>query len=190
MRVVAATNRDLQEEISQGRFREDLFYRLNVFPIRLPDLCERGDDIILLAEAFAQRFAKRMGRRFERLTPEDQQLLKRYPWPGNVRELQNVIERALILSAGRKLDLSRAMPLPDGRLEPEPAGSSTTEPSSKVLTALELEEFERRNLLRALEACGWKISGSEGVSALLGLPPSTVASRIKALGISRFKPAQ
>ena len=191
-RVVAATNRDLQDEVSKGRFREDLFYRLNVFPIRLPDLCEREDDIILLAEAFAQRFAARMGRRFERLTPEEQQLLKSYPWPGNVRELQNVIERALILSSGRKLDLSRAMPLPDGRLAPEAAAgsSSTTDNPAKVLTALQLEEFERRNLLRALETCGWKISGSEGVAALLGLPPSTVASRIKALGISRFKPAQ
>ena len=191
-RVVAATNRDLQDEVSKGRFREDLFYRLNVFPICLPDLCEREDDIILLAEAFAQRFAARMGRRFERLTPEEQQLLKSYSWPGNVRELQNVIERALILSSGRKLDLSRAMPLPDGRLAPEAAAgsSSTTDNPAKVLTALQLEEFERRNLLRALETCGWKISGSEGVAALLGLPPSTVASRIKALGISRFKPTQ
>ncbi len=114
VRVIAATNRSLEDEISDGRFREDLYYRLNVFPIRLPSLRERGDDILLLAEAFGRRFAERMGRRFDELTDEDKQLLKAYSWPGNVRELQNVIERALILSSGRKLDLSRAMPQADG----------------------------------------------------------------------------
>ncbi len=188
VRVIAATNRNLEDEISDGRFREDLYYRLNVFPIRLPSLRERGDDIFLLAEAFGRRFAERMGRRFDELTDEDKRLLKAYSWPGNVRELQNVIERALILSSGRKLDLSRAMPQADGgehvgrtcrplRAAPQPA---------KVLSAVEFEEFEKRNLLRALETCGWKISGAKGVSALLGLPPSTVSSRIKALRIQRL----
>ena len=114
VRVIAATNRNLEEEISDGRFREDLYYRLNVFPIRVPSLQERGEDILLLAGAFGRRFAERMGRRFEELTEEDKGLLKACAWPGNVRELQNVIERALILSSGHKLELSRAMPQADG----------------------------------------------------------------------------
>jgi PAS domain S-box-containing protein len=187
VRVIAATNRSLEDEISDGRFREDLYYRLDVFPIRVPALRERGDDTFLLAESFGRRFAERMGRRFEALTDEDKRLLKAYSWPGNVRELQNVIERALILSSGRKLDLSRAMPQADGGEEAEVVPAASTAPqSAKVLSAVELEEFEKRNLLRALEMCGWKISGAEGVSALLGLPPSTVSSRMKALGIRRL----
>jgi transcriptional regulator with GAF, ATPase, and Fis domain len=186
VRVIAATNRSLEDEISEGRFREDLYYRLNVFPIRLPALRERGEDIFLLAEALGRRFAERMGRRFEELTDEDKGLLKAYSWPGNVRELQNVIERALILSSGHKLELTRAMPqADDGQQDAAvPAGSITPQPA-KVLSAIELEELEKRNLLRALEECGWKISGAMSVSALLGLPPSTVSSRIKALGIRR-----
>ncbi|HEY5704105.1 MAG TPA: sigma 54-interacting transcriptional regulator [Terrimicrobiaceae bacterium] len=187
VRVIAATNRSLEEEVSDGRFREDLYYRLNVFPIRVPTLQERGDDIFLLAEAFGRRFAERMGRRFDELTDEDKRLLKAYAWPGNVRELQNVIERALILSSGRKLDLSRAMPQADSGERVEFATTASTSPQpAKVLSAIELEELEKRNLLRALETCGWKISGPKGVSALMGLPPSTVSSRIKALGIHRL----
>jgi formate hydrogenlyase transcriptional activator len=160
---------------------------LNVFPVRLPALRERGDDILLLAEAFGRRFAQRMGRRFEELTQEERRLLKAYAWPGNVRELQNVIERALILSSGRKLDLSRAMPRPDGGVESEAETVNSTDfQRGKILNSVEFQEFEKRNLLRALEACGWKISGARGVSALMGLPPSTVTSRMKALGIRRL----
>ena len=187
VRVIAATNRSLEDEIADGRFREDLYYRLNVFPIRLPSLQERGDDILLLAEAFGRRFAERMGRRFDEPTDEDKQLLKAYSWPGNVRELQNVIERALILSSGRKLDLSRAMPQANGGERDENVLAASTAPQpAKVLSAVEFEELEKRNLLCALEACGWKISGAKGVSALLGLPPSTVSSRMKALRIQRL----
>ena len=186
VRVVTATNRNLEDEIADGRFREDLYYRLNVFPIRLPSLRERGEDIFLLAEAFGHRFAERMGRHFDELTEEDRHQLKSYSWPGNVRELQNVIERALILCSGRKLDLSRAMPRLDGGEDfgAVPVDASHLQPG-KVLNSIEFEEFERRNLLRALETCGWKISGVGSVSALMGLPPSTVSSRIKALGIRR-----
>ncbi|MGA7394555.1 MAG: sigma 54-interacting transcriptional regulator [Terrimicrobiaceae bacterium] len=186
VRVVTATNRNLEDEISDGRFREDLYYRLNVFPIRLPSLRERGEDIFLLAEAFGRRFAERMGRRFDELTEEDKRQLKSYSWPGNVRELQNVIERALILCSGRKLDLSRAMPRLDGGEDfgAVPVDSGHSQPG-KVLNSIEFEEFEKRNLLRALETCGWKISGVGSVSALMGLPPSTISSRIKALGIRR-----
>jgi formate hydrogenlyase transcriptional activator len=179
VRLIAATNRSLEDEISDGRFREDLYYRLNVFPIRLPALRERGDDIFLLAEAFGQRFAERMGRRFEGLTDEDKRLL-------NVRELQNVIEHALILSSGGNFDLSRALPRLERGGEPEAlVVNPLSSRSEKVLNSEELQEFERRNLLRALEMCGWKISGGRGVAALMGLPPSTVSSRIKALGIHR-----
>ena len=114
-------------------------------------------------------------------------MLKAYCWPGNVRELQNVIERALIQSSGGKLDLSQAIPRGAGSAEAEvlAVGSRASQPD-RVLNCNELEEFERRNLVRALESCGWKISGEKGVAALLGLPPSTVSSRIKALGIQRL----
>lgn len=140
VRVVAATNRSLEDEISDGRFREDLYYRLNVFPIRVPALRERGDDICLLAGAFVRRFADRMGRRFENLTAEDGRLLRSES---------------------------------SGRLQ------------TRILTAAEIEELEKNNLIFALEKCGWRISGSEGVAVLVGLAPSTIASRMKTLGIRR-----
>jgi transcriptional regulator with GAF, ATPase, and Fis domain len=133
VRVVAATNRDLGDMVRDGTFREDLFYRLNVFPLRVPPLRERGGDIALLAGAFVERFARRMGRRIEPLHPDDVARLREYSWPGNVRELQNVIERA--------------------------------------------------NIQRALAACGGKISGENGAAALLGMNPSTLRSRLKALGL-------
>lgn len=186
VRVIAATNRTLEDEISAGRFREDLYYRLDVFPIRVPALRERGDDICLLAEAFVRRFAERMGRRFEDLTDRDRELLRSYDWPGNVRELQNVIERALILSPARTLDLGRAIPRPDNGAEIESAcADPAARPQIRVLTAVEMEDLEKRNLLLALEKSEWKISGVDGAAMLLGLPASTIASRIKALGIRR-----
>ncbi|HEU4678398.1 MAG TPA: sigma 54-interacting transcriptional regulator [Terrimicrobiaceae bacterium] len=186
VRVIAATNRTLEDEISTGRFREDLYYRLNVFPIRVPALRERGDDICLLAEAFVRRFAARIGRRFEELTDQDRKMLRSYDWPGNVRELQNVIERALILSPARTLDLGRALPRPEDGAEIESAHADLdARPQMRVLTAVEMEELEKRNLLLALDKSEWKISGVDGAASLLGLPASTIASRIKALGIRR-----
>jgi PAS domain S-box-containing protein len=182
VRVIAATNRDIAAEVKSGRFREDLYYRLNVFPIHLPPLRVRGEDVALLAETFARRMARRMGRRFERLQEEDAALLRAYDWPGNVRELQNVIERALILSNGSGLALLRALPSDAARNLPTP--SFQTSSVSRVLTAAELAELERANLSRAVESAGGKISGANGVAALLGLPPSTVASRMKAMGIT------
>jgi PAS domain S-box-containing protein len=183
VRVVAATNRRLEDEIAAGRFREDLYYRLNVFPIRLPPLRERGDDIALLAETFVARFAQRMGRRFDPLDEDALRLLRGYTWPGNVRELQNVIERALILSPDRRIDLARA--LPTGAIAADLSPTRREEKDTRILTAAELEELERTNLRRALEAVGWKISGADGAAARLGLPASTVSSRMKALGLSR-----
>jgi transcriptional regulator with GAF, ATPase, and Fis domain len=181
VRVVAATNRDLGDMVRDGKFREDLFYRLNVFPLRVPPLRERGSDIALVAGAFVERFARRMGRRIEPLHPDDVARLREYSWPGNVRELQNVIERAIILSPGSRLELYRAMP----------AASVTTPPpvaeadSARILTAAEMESLERANIERALAACGGKISGENGAAQRLGLAPSTLSSRMKALGIHR-----
>jgi transcriptional regulator with GAF, ATPase, and Fis domain len=179
VRVVAATNRDLARMAKEGTFRTDLLYRLNVFPLHLPPLRERCEDVVVLAEAFAKGFARRRGRAVAPLSPDQKAKLRRYEWPGNVRELQNVIERALITSAdGRTLNLDRALP---------EAAAPVAAPANgdRVLTATELEDLERRNVVRALEAAGWKVSGDDGAAALLGLKPNTLASRIKKLGIRR-----
>jgi len=183
VRVVAATNRDLGAMVAEGKFREDLFYRLNVFPVRVPALRERGADIAVLAKAFVERFARRMGRRIEPLHPDDIRRLQEYHWPGNVRELQNVIERALILATGSRIELQRA--LPAEVVAPAANLKSPEEIAPRVLNADELEAIERLNLERALAATNGKISGVNGVAKILGLPPSTVTSRMKALGLQR-----
>jgi len=170
--------------VAAGEFREDLFYRLNVFPLRLPPLRERGDDVVLLARGFAERFARRMGRRVAPFLPEEERLLRGHAWPGNVRELQNVVERALILAPGERIALRAAMPeAPDDGRPPGPA-----EPSAeRILRAEELQALERANVIRALEAADWKVAGAGGAAQLLGLPPSTLASRMKALRIRRSR---
>jgi PAS domain S-box-containing protein len=185
VRVVAATNRDLGEMAREGKFREDLFYRLNVLPLRVPPLRERGRDVALLARVFAERFARRMGRRLDPLRPDDFQRLQDYPWPGNVRELQNVIERAIIFSTGARLDLNRAMP--ETAAPVQPPVDNKTGSDTRILSAKELESFERANIERALVACGGKISGENGAACRIGIPPSTLKSRIKALGIQRLR---
>jgi transcriptional regulator with GAF, ATPase, and Fis domain len=174
------TNRDLASMVSEGKFREDLFYRLNVFPLRVPPLRERGADVALLARAFVERLARRMGRRIEPLHPDDVRRLQNYSWPGNVRELQNVIERAIILATGSRLELHRA--LPADAFPPTSSTLSTSEPL-RILMAAELESLERANIQRALVVSGGKISGDGGAARRLGLPASTVTARIKALGI-------
>lgn len=181
VRVIAATNRDLRKEASEGRFREDLFYRLNVFPIQLPALRERPDDIPVLAEAFAARYAKRIGREVAPLTPECAARLKAYAWPGNVRELENVIERAVITSVGGRMNLARALP----EAIPATAPECAPERDVRIYTAAELEELEGQNFRRALEHCAWRVSGEQGAAHLLGLKPSTLTSRLKVLGIKR-----
>jgi PAS domain S-box-containing protein len=175
VRVIAATNRDLEAMIRDGRFRQDLFYRLNVFPLRVPPLRERGEDIPLLARAFAERFSARLGRSLAPLTAEDLTRLLRYEWPGNVRELQNVIERAVITARDGRLNLDRALP--------EPAAA--TPGPSRILTIAELEDLERRSVEAALEEAGGKVSGAGGAAERLGIPASTLSSRMKALGIRR-----
>jgi len=183
VRVIAATNRNLAKMVAAGTFREDLYFRLNVFPIHLPPLRERGRDVEHLANAFIQRFARRMGKRVNPLNENQLRQLRAYEWPGNVRELQNVIERAMILTSGSDLQLARAMSGFTSTSAPVPA--PTPEPPSKVLTAREMEEFERANIRRALESCSWKVSGENGAARLLGIPATTLSSRIKALGIRR-----
>jgi len=182
VRVVAATNRDLRREAAEGRFREDLFYRLNVFPIQLPPLRERPEDIPLLAQAFARRFSQRLGKPVAPLTPDCTAQLQSYSWPGNVRELGNVIERAVITAVAGRMNFSRALP---ETVASNAADSMIEETSERILNAAELEELERRNYVRALENCGWRVSGDNGAARLLGLNASTMSSRMKALGIKR-----
>jgi PAS domain S-box-containing protein len=183
VRVVAATNRDLLQSIAEGKFREDLYYRLSVFPITLPPLRERGGDVVLLADEFARQFARRMGRRIEPISPNMATRLGAYPWPGNVRELQNVIERAVITARDGRLNLDRALPaaaLPDAVTASENPGEE-----APLLTVEDLTRIERDNLRRALERCGWQVAGDAGAARLLGVAPSTLASRMKALGVHR-----
>jgi PAS domain S-box-containing protein len=185
VRVIAATNRDLGREVAEGRFREDLYYRLNVFPIRVPPLRERQEDIAPLATSFARRFARKLGRPFESLSLDEIGRLRSYGWPGNVRELQNAIERALVVSAGGRLDLDRALPVAAAT---RPFAPESITSQDRVWTDRELQEKERANFLRALEQCRWRVSGKDGAASLLGMKPSTLTSRLKALKIRRPAP--
>ena len=183
VRVLAATNRDLKQATQEGKFREDLYYRLNVFPIEVPPLRERGNDIGLLASTFASKFAQRMGRSIEPLSTDCLRRLKAYSWPGNVRELQNVIERAVITSRDGRLNLDRALP-ESGKVTATGALSSE-DTERRVRTAKELEALERTNLIAALETTAWRVAGENGAAQLLGMKPTTLNSRMKALGIER-----
>jgi PAS domain S-box-containing protein len=189
VRVIAATNRDMKKAIGEGNFREDLYYRLNVFPISVPSLRDRREDIPLLAAAFAAKFARRLGRQLQSLSEECEKRLMSYPWPGNVRELQNVIERAVITARDGRLNLDRA--LPDGEGEPVREAAipeaMSQEIAEQILQMRELEQLERKNILRALETTGWRVAGNDGAAVLLGMNPSTLNSRIRALRIARPK---
>jgi len=186
VRVLAATNRDLQKEAQDGKFREDLYYRLNVFPIHLPPLRERGEDVVLLANTFVQHFAQRMGRTVAPLSPDALRRLTAYHWPGNVRELQNVIERAVITAQSGQLNLGRALPDVEEKLS-SPPDPLKQEPPTCIRTHQELQNLERQNIRLALEQSGWKVSGEQGAAKMLGMNSSTLASRMKALGITRVK---
>ena len=186
VRVIAATNHDLRQAALKRTFREDLYYRLSVFPIELPPLRDRGDDVILLASAFVEKFARRMGRAIAPLSPEYIRRLKTYDWPGNVRELQNVIERAIITSRDGRLNLDRALPESSKTAGVEPAAPLNPAPEN-ILTDRAFREMERNNIIRALEACGWKVAGEDGAARLLGVNSSTLNSRMKSLGIERLR---
>ena len=185
VRVVAATNRNLAREVKAGRFREDLFYRLNVFPIEVPPLRKRTPDIPLLAEQFLARATQKLKRR-ARLTDTNVAELQGYDWPGNVRELQNVIERAVITAKSGKLRFH--LPGSSEQVEaPAPPPPRDAE-ASDILTDDAIRELERSNLLAALEHADGKIYGAGGAAELLGLKPTTVASRIQRLGLNGPKP--
>lgn len=184
VRVIAATNRDLYKEVQKGNFREDLYYRLNVFPIHVPPLRERGDDIVNLTETFSTRFANNLGLKLQSLCNEDIYALKNYSWPGNVRELQNVIERAVITSQNGKLDIINALPQTFHHLVKLENGSYNAEPE-KVYTSKELQDLERENIIKALRKSDWKVSGKNGAARILDIPPTTLSSRIKALKIKK-----
>jgi len=175
VRLVAATHRDLAAMMAEGRFRNDLYYRLNVFPLELPPLRERQDDIPRLVRHFTQAFARRMGRRIESIPSAVMDALVRYPWPGNVRELQNVIERAVILSNGSTLQVPAADLHPAAR----PAADSC------AVETITLTDAEREHILRALHDSNWVLGGPNGAAARLGMKRSTLHWKIKKLGISR-----
>jgi formate hydrogenlyase transcriptional activator len=179
VRVIAATNRDLQTAIAERAFRSDLFYRLNVFPVEMPPLHERPTDIPILVEYFAHRLSKRAGKKITGISSQTLDLLQSYPWPGNIRELQNVIERAVIVSDGELLTV-------DSRWL---AGRSTQPPASKQPLGDTLGERERAMIEAALVEAKGRVSGPSGAAAKLGIPRSTLESKIRSLGLNknRFK---
>ena len=182
VRVLAATNRDLQQEVAAGRFRPDLFYRLSVFPVVLPPLRERPEDIAQLAAHFVEQAARRYGRAAPRLTVRAIRMLETYRWPGNVRELQHVIERAVLLSAGNVLRLDGVLTESNTPMGSD-SRSSGREVTHAVIPEVEWRRRERQNIRTALELATGRIYGPDGAAALLGVKPTTLISRLKALGL-------
>ena len=170
VRIVATTNRDLEEEVKKGRFRQDLYYRLNVFPITVPPLRQRKEDIPPMVEAFIERYSRKLGKAITSIPKEAMKALQDYPWPGNVRELESIIERAVILCPGPVLQLADKLEISFPPL------------SSAVKT---LEETERNQILKILSETRWRIEGKDGAAAILGLHPSTLRARIHKFGIVR-----
>jgi len=182
VRVIAATNRELEREIVDGKFREDLFYRLSVFPVEVPPLRERGDDVIQLAQEFLEKTCKDFGREPMTLTRGQADKLRRYDWPGNVRELKNVIERAVILSPGNVFRLEASLPA----MASAGTGSSVEGMSETTfLTEKEMRDFQKNNLIAALKQANWRVSGPDGAAELLGVKSTTLADRIRTLGIRK-----
>jgi transcriptional regulator with GAF, ATPase, and Fis domain len=181
VRVIAATNVDLQEEVARGNFREDLFYRLNVFPLHLPALRERSGDIPMLVQLLAVKYASRVGKRIQAVSPATVMRLSEYPWPGNVRELENVIERAVILSAGSVLEVGAELLAAPS---PAPVPSQTRAGSA----AQSLAAVEREHVRSVLEQTGWVIEGPRGAAQILNLHPNTLRSRLKKMGLTRGVP--
>jgi formate hydrogenlyase transcriptional activator len=169
-RVIAATNRPLAQAVKEGKFREDLFYRLDVFPIEVPPLRERREDIPMLSWTFVKEFSNSMGKPIEEIADESMSALQEYHWPGNIRELRNVIERAMILNHSPRLCIK--------------LGHTTLRPVALTATAGSLDEAERAIILQAVVQCNWRIRGSNGAAALLDIKPTTLESRIKKLGLA------
>jgi transcriptional regulator with GAF, ATPase, and Fis domain len=181
VRIIAATNRDLKHEVAEGRFREDLFYRLNVFPIEIAPLRERKDDIPELAERFVEDTCRRLNRPKPKITKSAIAKLKRHDWPGNIRELQNLIERAVITSTGKALRVQ--LPQTDTGQAADREEDRQHEHEQPILTDHQLKKLERENIVRALEAADGKVSGPNGAAALLRIKPSTLSSRMKSMKI-------
>ena len=167
VRIIAATNREIEQEINNGKFRRDLFYRLNVFPIVIPPLRDHPQDIPLLVRAVVKEFQKKLGKEIESIPMKTMQSLQSYSWPGNVRELRNVIEHAMIMSNGKILDV----PLPT-RLSSKPENNGN------------LSDMERMHITAVLQKTGWRISGPGGAAEILGLKRTTLQAKIKKLGIN------
>ena len=192
VRVIAATNRDLAAMVREGKFRSDLFYRLNVVPVTMPPLRERAEDIPLLTMFFLEKSARKLGRPIKQVAEETMLRLCQYSWPGNIRELQNVIERAVVLASGTVLVVdesalpgtpSRPLPLPP---ESRPDQPSMPPPPPPVKTdGASLEEVERQHIIAVLRQVNWRIEGNGGAAKILNLEPSTLRSRMKKLGIVR-----
>jgi transcriptional regulator with GAF, ATPase, and Fis domain len=180
VRIIAATNRSLKKESEAGRFRSDLFYRLNTFPITIPPLRQRKQDIPLLTNAFILKFASKHGKTINQISPSVQEFMMNYDWPGNIRELQNVVEQSVILATGDTFKLSPSTVKDMKKTEPLDDTAN-----GKMLT---LEEHERQHILKALEQTRWKISGKDGAADILGINASTLRSRMSKLGISRDEP--
>jgi formate hydrogenlyase transcriptional activator len=191
-RLIAATNRDLEALVAEGKFRSDLYYRLNVFPVRVPALRERVEDIPLLVRHFVQQFSRQMGKTIDAIDSDAMSALARYPWPGNIRELQNVIERAVILTSGPVLNVRTD----ELRAANQPAGTTGAPTSAAIVSNGDgraatsnhsmreaLEEAERQQILAALEKTNWVVAGADGAAARLGMKRSTLQSRMQKLGI-------
>jgi PAS domain S-box-containing protein len=184
VRVIAATNHNLSQAVQQATFRTDLYYRLNVFPITIPPLRMRVDDIGPLAAHFVEKYAARMAKQIAPISADLVERLKQYAWPGNVRELQNVIERGVITARHGILNLDYALPQTTDTVESMRVESEDA-PEDAVMPMFKFQQLERKNLLLALQQSQWRVAGKDGAARLLGLPPSTLQSRMKALGIRR-----
>jgi transcriptional regulator with GAF, ATPase, and Fis domain len=171
VRVIAATNRDLKEVVQSGTFRSDLFYRLNVFPLEVPALSKRRDDIPLLVNFFLSKFGKKLGKEVRGVSQKSMDSLVNYDWPGNVRELQNIVERAVVLTSGPIVQIDDSMTR---------SGGATQEPAVDTL-----ENAERNHILRALNETHWVVHGRKGAAEILGINPSTLRSRMEKLGIKK-----
>jgi len=193
VRVIAATNRDLERLVVDGEFREDLFYRLSVFPVNAPPLRDRSEDVLQLAQHFLQRTLKEFGRKDLKLTKAQADDIQAYDWPGNVRELKNVIERAVILSKDHALRLDLSLPPNSDRNDAgggeKMAGSHQVSRATNaaILTEKAMRDLQRTNLIAALEKSRWKVSGKNGAAELLGIRPTTLADRIRSFGIEKPK---
>jgi transcriptional regulator with GAF, ATPase, and Fis domain len=190
VRVLAATNRDLSKSLREGHFRADLFYRLNVFPIRLPPLRERQTDIPLLTHFFVQKHAPRVGRRIEAIDATSMLQLTRYAWPGNIRELENVVERALILNNAPVLSIgleasTETPPAPGPDAAETNAGMPVPDSAAPDTGTADLDSIQREHIASVLREVKWVIEGSQGAAVRLGLKPGTLRHRMKKLGITR-----